>query len=46
MTTHSNTPVAQSPSGLVIAGLMVGSSVLILAERGTEGSTILRIVGV
>ena len=32
--------------GMVIAGLMVGSSVLILAERGTEGSTILRGVGV
>ena len=32
--------------GMVIAGLMVGSSVLILAERGTEGSTILRAVGV
>jgi len=28
--------------GLVIAGLMVGSSVLILAERGMEGSSILR----
>jgi ubiquinone biosynthesis protein len=32
--------------GLVIAGLLVGSSVLILAERGMEGSTILRGVGV
>jgi ubiquinone biosynthesis protein len=32
--------------GLVIAGLMVGSSVLILAERGIEGSRVLRIVGV
>jgi len=32
--------------GMVIAGLMVGSSVLILAERGIEGSTILRGVGV
>ena len=32
--------------GLVIAGLLVGSSVLILAERGLEGSTILRGVGV
>ena len=32
--------------GLVIAGLMVGSSVLILAERGSEGPTILRGVGI
>lgn len=32
--------------GLVIAGLLVGSSLLILAERGMEGSTILRGVGV
>ena len=32
--------------GMVIAGLLVGSSVLILAERGTEGSTFLRGVGV
>ena len=32
--------------GLVIAGLLVGSAVLILAERGIEGSKILRGVGV
>ena len=32
--------------GLVIAGLLVGSSVLILAERGIEGSSILRGVGI
>ena len=32
--------------GLLIAGLLVGSSVLILAERGMEGSTFLRGVGV
>lgn len=32
--------------GLVIAGLMVGSSVLILAERGIEGYSILRGFGV
>ncbi|RLT21144.1 MAG: AarF/ABC1/UbiB kinase family protein, partial [Planctomycetota bacterium] len=32
--------------GLVITGLLIGSSVLILAERGIEGSKILRGVGV
>ena len=32
--------------GLVIAGLLVGSSVLILAERGIEGSSLLRGFGV
>lgn len=32
--------------GLVIAGLLVGSSVLILAERGMDGSSVLRIVGI
>ncbi len=32
--------------GLVIAGLLVGSSVLILAERGIEGSSILRGFGI
>jgi len=32
--------------GLVIAGLMVGSSVLILAERGIQGSSILRGFGI
>lgn len=32
--------------GLVIAGLMVGSSVLILAERGIEGSSLLRGFGI
>lgn len=32
--------------GLVIAGLLVGSSVLILAERGIEGFSLLRAVGV
>ena len=32
--------------GLVIAGLMVGSSVLILAERNIEGYSILRGFGI
>jgi len=32
--------------GLVIAGLMVGSSVLILAERGMDGSSLLRGFGI
>jgi len=32
--------------GMVIAGLLVGSSVLILAERGIEGSPILRGFGI
>lgn len=32
--------------GLVIAGVMVGSSVLILAERGIQGSSLLRGFGV
>jgi ubiquinone biosynthesis protein len=32
--------------GLVITGLMVGSSVLILAERNTEGYSILRGFGI
>ncbi len=31
--------------GMVIAGLFVGSSVLILAERNNEGWTYLRTVG-
>jgi Pyruvate/2-oxoacid:ferredoxin oxidoreductase gamma subunit len=32
--------------GMIIAGLMVGSSVLILAERAIEGSSLLRGIGV
>ncbi|MBX3374846.1 MAG: AarF/ABC1/UbiB kinase family protein [Phycisphaeraceae bacterium] len=32
--------------GLVIAGLLVGSSVLILAERGAESMSLLRAVGI